>query len=91
MTLRMLANMTSGLYSYTFDKKFVHDLYFEPHRPWTPRKLVNIAFKREPPVKPGTGFQYCNTNTVLLGVILQKVTGKSIADDFQRCPFNRWA
>ena len=87
LTLRMLANMTSGLYSYTFDKKFVHDLYFEPHRPWTPRELVNIAFKHEPPFKPGTGFQYCNTNTVLLGMIIEKVTGKSIADDFQTMSF----
>ena len=87
ITLRMLANMTSGLYSYTFDKQFIHDLFAQPHRSWTPRQLVNIAIKHDPPFLPGKGWQYCNTNTVLLGMILEKITGKSIADDFKTFSF----
>jgi len=87
ITLRMLANMTSGLFSYTFDKQFVHGLLSNPHRMWKPRELVDIAIKHEPPFAPGKGFQYCNTNTVLLGMIIEKVTKRDIADDFKRMVF----
>ncbi|HEY1977630.1 MAG TPA: serine hydrolase domain-containing protein [Candidatus Baltobacteraceae bacterium] len=87
ITLRMLANMTSGLFSYTFDKQFVHDLFSDPHRPWTPRQLVDISIKHKPPFLPGKGWQYCNTNTVLLGMILEKVTKHAIGDDFKTMSF----
>jgi D-alanyl-D-alanine carboxypeptidase len=87
ITLRMLANMTSGLYSYTFDKTFIRRLFADPHRSWTPRQLVNISIKHKPPFLPGKGWQYCNTNTVLLGMIIEKVTGKKIADVFKTMSF----
>ena len=87
ITLRMLANMTSGLYSYTFDKTFIHELYSEPHRSWSPRELVDISIKHKPPFLPGKGWQYCNTNTVLLGMIVEKVTGKNIADVLKTMSF----
>lgn len=88
ITLRMLANMTSGLFSYTFDKTFVHDLLSNPHRSWTPRQLVDIAIKHKPAFAPGKGWQYCNTNTVLLGMIVEKVTKKSIAAVFESMSFS---
>lgn len=87
ITLRMLANMTSGLYSYTFDKQFVHDLLSDPHRAWTPRQLIDISIKHKPAFPPGKGWQYCNTNTVLLGMILEKVTKSDIADVFKTMSF----
>lgn len=87
ITLRMLANMTSGLFSYTFDKEFVHELYTHPHRSWTPRQLINISIKHKPPFLPGKGWQYCNTNTVLLGMILEKVTKNDIGDVFKAMSF----
>jgi D-alanyl-D-alanine carboxypeptidase len=87
ITLRMLANMTSGLYSYTFDKTFVHALLSNPNRTWTPRELVDIAVKNPPAFAPGKGWQYCNTNTVLLGMILEKVAKSDIASVFEKMSF----
>ncbi len=87
ITLRMLANMTSGLFSYTFDKQFVHELFSDPHRSWTPRELVDISLKHKPAFAPGKGWQYCNTNTVLLGMIIEKVTKSDIGSDFQAMSF----
>ena len=51
ITLRMLANMTSGLYSYTFDDSWVQELLKNPQRVWTPRELVEVAFNHPPDLK----------------------------------------
>ncbi len=78
ITLRMLANMTSGLFSYTEDDNFVTSLLANPTQEWTPQQLLDIAITHPPYFPPGTSFHYSNTNTVLLGVIIQQVTGKNI-------------
>jgi D-alanyl-D-alanine carboxypeptidase len=88
ITLRMLANMTAGLFSYTKDESFAREAYADPRRSYTPRQLLNIAFKHEPVfTPPGTGWDYSNTNTVLLGVILEKVTGKTAGQLFDEYSF----
>lgn len=77
VTLRMLANMSSGLPSYTKDEAWVDEYFTHPTRPWTPEQLVAEAAKLKPSFQPGDKqFEYSNTNTVLLGLILEKVTGK---------------
>jgi CubicO group peptidase (beta-lactamase class C family) len=38
-----------------------------------------IAFSHEPLFPSGSAFDYCNTNTVLLGVVVEKVSGQSLA------------
>lgn len=78
ITLRMLANMTSGLFNYTQDNAWVNTIFAEPKRVWTPRELVDVAFKHPPDFAPGTGWHYSNTNYVLLGMLIEQVTGKPI-------------
>jgi D-alanyl-D-alanine carboxypeptidase len=87
ITLRMLANMTSGLFSYTRDKAWVKELLADPYRVWTPRQLIDVAIANKPEFAPGTGWSYCNTNTVLLGMIIEKVTKSDIASVFQKMSF----
>jgi D-alanyl-D-alanine carboxypeptidase len=87
ITLRMLANMTSGLFSYTKDEAWVNQLLKDPNRVWTPRQLVDVAIKHKPNFKPGKGWEYCNTNTVLLGMIVEKVLQKPIAGAFAQYSF----
>ena len=83
ITLRMLANMTSGLFNYTEDEAWVKKILGDPRRTWTPRELVDVALAHPPYFEPGTGWHYSNTNTVLLGMIIEKVTGKPVAQVFQ--------
>jgi D-alanyl-D-alanine carboxypeptidase len=78
ITLRMLANMTSGLFSYTEDDAWVMTSFRDVQRTWTPRELVNVGLKHRPTFPPGTGWHYSNTNTVLLGMIVEQVSGKPI-------------
>ncbi|MGC1381971.1 MAG: serine hydrolase domain-containing protein, partial [Candidatus Baltobacteraceae bacterium] len=82
ITLRMLANMTSGLFNYTEDETFVKQLLVDPDRVYSPRQLVDIGLAHKPYFAPNTGWHYSNTNTVLLGTIIEQVTGRKIGDVF---------
>ncbi|MFJ5262009.1 serine hydrolase domain-containing protein [Streptomyces sp. NPDC088387] len=80
ITLRHLAEMRSGLFSYTEDPDFVQALLSDPYRSFTPPELLKYAFQHANTADPGEVFFYCNTNTVLLGLVIEKVTGRPLAD-----------
>ncbi len=79
ITVRMLLNHTSGLFSYTGDPDFFVDMEKDPQHVHTEAELLAIAFKHKPYFAPGKGWQYSNTGYTLLGMILQKQTGKSLS------------
>ncbi|MET7696383.1 serine hydrolase domain-containing protein [Streptomyces sp. NPDC005485] len=80
ITLRHLAEMRSGLFPYSADPDFVHDLLSDPSRPFTPRELLAYGFKHRNTFAPGTQFQYSNSNLILLGLVIEKVSGHRAAD-----------
>ena len=82
ITLRMLADMTAGLHSYTEDDEWVKTAFSDFKRVWTPRELVDVGIRHQPDFPPGQGWHYSNTNYVLLGMILEQVTGKKIQTSF---------
>jgi D-alanyl-D-alanine carboxypeptidase len=75
-----MANMTSGIASYNEDKQFLDEVVSNPEQIWTLDELVQIGIKNSPLFDPGTDFHYSNTNTVLLGLILEQVTAKPIGE-----------
>jgi D-alanyl-D-alanine carboxypeptidase len=77
ITVRDLLQHTSGLFDYTTDPAL--GLLTHPHRVWTSRQLVALAVKHPPSFAPGRGWEYSSTNYILVGMILQKVTGRSAA------------
>jgi D-alanyl-D-alanine carboxypeptidase len=79
ITVRMLGNMSAGIFDFTRDIPFLNacaakdwDVEF------TADSLVKIALQHPLNFEPGTQYGYSNTNTVLLGLICEKVTGKPI-------------
>jgi len=81
ITIRMLGNMTSGLFNYTDDIEFWMSMYNTNFlNTYTPDSLLAYAFRHPVSFPPGAGYSYCNTNTVLLGLLMEKVTGKSARD-----------
>jgi D-alanyl-D-alanine carboxypeptidase len=81
-TLRQLANMTSGIYNYSMDGTFQAALGMNPEQTWTDNQLVGFANTHAPVYAPGTGpWNYSNTNTVLLGMVIEKVTGNSLQQE----------
>ncbi len=84
ITVRMLLNHTSGLFSYTADARFFAEMDKNPQHVWTEQELLDVAFKHKPNFAPGKSWSYSNTNYTLIGMILQKQTGKSLPDLVQR-------
>ncbi|MFF3845933.1 serine hydrolase domain-containing protein [Streptomyces sp. NPDC002328] len=78
VTLRQLAAMRSGLFDYTEDETFLKDLSSDPQRTYTPRQLLDIAFRHPSPFSPGAEWQYSNTNTVLIGLVIERVSGQPL-------------
>ena len=72
VTIRQLLNHTSGIHSYTsneeWSKRWSEDV--------TPGAIVSFVEKDTLDFAPGTRWRYNNTGYVLLGMVLDKVTGK---------------
>ena len=87
ITLRQLANMTSGVASYTRSAKFTDTYFAKPETVFTPDQLLQVGIAASPLFSPGTQFDYSNTNTILLGMVIEKVTGKPVAEAFDAMVF----
>ncbi|MBN9420664.1 MAG: beta-lactamase family protein [Candidatus Eremiobacteraeota bacterium] len=80
VTVEMLGRMSSGIASYTFSSAFT-DVYFaKPQTVWKEDELLKLAFGLPRVFEPGKGFQYCNTNFVMLGRIVEKERGVSLGE-----------
>ncbi|MFF4443562.1 serine hydrolase domain-containing protein [Streptomyces sp. NPDC001502] len=75
ITLRELAGMRSGLFNYSADEDFYKALTSNPDRPFTPQELLAYSFKHPVLFEPNAKFYYCNTNLILLGLVVEKVSG----------------
>lgn len=82
-TLRMLANMTSGIPSYTFDADFQQKLFEHPDTVFSPHQLLDYVRGAKESYTAGTRVEYSNSNTVALGQVIEQVTGKSFAEALQ--------
>jgi D-alanyl-D-alanine carboxypeptidase len=80
ITLRQMADMTSGIASYTEDKQWGEEAFADQRRSWKPEELAQIGIEDSPLFDPGTEWHYSNTNTVMLGLVLEQVTGKPVGD-----------
>jgi D-alanyl-D-alanine carboxypeptidase len=78
ITLRQMANMTSGLADYSVNEQFMDAVFSHPERVWTPQEVVRIGIEDSPIFDPGTDGYYSNTNYILLGLVLEQVTGKPL-------------
>jgi D-alanyl-D-alanine carboxypeptidase len=87
ITVRELLQHTSGIYDYLRDTPVVANVAgYEANRmrTYTPQELVALAMQHPPYFPPGTGLAYSNTNYVLLGMIIDQVTGHSWADEVHK-------
>jgi D-alanyl-D-alanine carboxypeptidase len=87
ITVRQLLNHTSGLYDYkdTLPLPPSEEFYANRYRTWTASEQIQRALAN-PPVfdQPGSQYDYSNTNYLLIGEIIQKVTGRTYAEEIER-------
>ncbi|WP_194894112.1 serine hydrolase domain-containing protein [Catenulispora pinisilvae] len=84
ITIRQLLNHTSGIYDYTQDlSEMTSATAFQQDRfrTYTPEQLVAMAMRHAPVAAPGTAFAYSDTDYVLAGMIVQRVTGHTWAEE----------
>jgi D-alanyl-D-alanine carboxypeptidase len=84
ITIRQLAEMRSGLPSYTQNPDWLRALAADPHRQWTPQEVLPYSFSQDLLFAPGTDYHYSNTNTVLLGLVVEKRSKQPLATYIKR-------
>lgn len=91
ITLDDLGSYRKGLYSYEGDPAFRAEYAKNPQQTWTPQQLIKVALAHppEPPATfPGGGGIYSNTNYILLGLVVEKVTGLPASTALQQMLFD---
>jgi len=83
VTLKMLANQTSGYPDYETDEKWLAAFIADPFHIWTYEERLKIAFSRSMMFETGTNWSYAHTNFMILGEILSKI-GKKPLDTLLR-------
>jgi D-alanyl-D-alanine carboxypeptidase len=76
ITLRMLLNHSSGILDYQTSERFVAAASANLTRRFEPDEIIQYAIDDGPKFEPGAGFHYSNTGYLLLGQVLEKVSGK---------------
>ncbi len=78
ITVRDLLAMRSGLYDFTAEPKFLSDFTKNPLLKWSPLNVVKIVEANKPVAEPNTETKYTDSNYILLGLILEKVSGETV-------------
>ncbi|GAA3263257.1 serine hydrolase domain-containing protein [Nonomuraea helvata] len=99
ITVRMLLQHTSGVFNFSGEVNGDGTItpgipipYGTTGKEWMdnrlktyrPQELVELALSKPARFEPGTGWSYSNTNYVLARLLIEKVTGRSVAEEMQR-------
>ena len=77
VTLRQLLNHTTGIYDVIDDNNFYLSVLNDPTKKRSLEELAEFAYHKPAEFAPGDRASYSNTNTLLVSMIIEKVTGKA--------------
>lgn len=80
ITIQDLLSHRSGLHNFTSDSSYM-DWYT---RPKTENEMIHLFENQKPDFEPGAKAEYSNTNYVLLGYIIEKITKDSYANELKK-------
>lgn len=83
-TIRQLLNHTSGIPDFSMNDEFGEQLAARRDRRWTAADVVALVADKEPAFPAGTDYAYSNTDYVLLGEVIETVTGHGWAQEIRR-------
>ncbi|MGE6590188.1 serine hydrolase domain-containing protein [Bacillus mycoides] len=81
ITIRQLLNHTSGIAEYLKSKDA--DI-MNAKKTYTAEEIVKIGLSLPPDFSPGKGWLYSNTGYVILGMLIEKITGNSYAEEIEK-------
>lgn len=82
VTVRNLLHMRSCLNNFTVEEDFLRLFREQPSLLWTPECLLSFEVKEQ--CSPGYDFEYNNANYVLLGLIIEKLTGDTFENQVSK-------
>jgi len=82
ITIRELLGHTSGVYDYFENPAYNRQVFANRDRVWTPQQI--LRFVLAPYCDPGACFHYSNANFVLLGLVVEKVTGRPLSASIRK-------
>lgn len=80
ITVEMLLQHTSGLPRYVLKPEIWNALHENPDKIWTYEERLKVIFNEAPVNEAGKAWAYSDTNYILLGMLIEKVTGETYYD-----------
>lgn len=84
VTIRMLLNHTSGIPRYVFDDSIWKTMKDDPEKTWTGVERLAFIFDAEPVHAAGKGWGYSDTNYIILGMLIEKLTGNEYYNELTK-------
>lgn len=88
VTIKQLLNMRSGIPNFSQHIDYKNDLNNNFKKGWTSKQLITLAYEQDVYFEPGKSWNYSNTNYLLLGEIIEKITNSSLDDTLKLQIFN---
>lgn len=89
VTLRQLAGMTSGVSDYSADPAFIKKFARDFTQHWSRTELIGYGISHPSEFQPGSKYGYSNTNTLLLGAVVARVTHQPFRQVIEKRIFDR--
>ncbi|MEU6556517.1 serine hydrolase domain-containing protein [Streptomyces sp. NPDC046915] len=85
ITVRHVLSHRSGLYDYSNDMfaKSVSGFEAVRNKVFTYRQLVDLSLKKARTNAPGAAYSYSNTNFVVAGMLIEKLTGHPVRTEYE--------
>jgi D-alanyl-D-alanine carboxypeptidase len=81
LTVEHLLRMRSGLFDFEDDPSLLGNL--DAHlQPCTLKHAIDLSIKHPAVFEPGKKYTYCNTNFCVLELLIERITGHSLAYEF---------
>lgn len=84
ITVRQLLNHTSGVPEYASSDNFMQLGNEDISRDWSPDELIHLAERQPTQFYPAQGWEYTNTNYILLGMLIETITRQSFAQNLDQ-------
>jgi D-alanyl-D-alanine carboxypeptidase len=84
ITVRQLMNHSSGVMRYEFKDELTRALSADPDRAWRPEELVAYVLGERPAFAAGQGWDYSDTNYIVLGMTVERITGRPYYEEVAR-------
>jgi D-alanyl-D-alanine carboxypeptidase len=86
-TVRQMLQMTSGIPDYLATDAFLDAVDDAPQTFWRPEQVLEFAYGEPASFDPGDDYEYSNSNYILAEIIIQELSGRSLAEVLETTVF----